>query len=235
MDFSARILYEDNHLLAVYKCCGDIAQGDATGDPPITALLKDYIKARDNKPGNVFLGLPHRLDRPVSGVLLLAKTSKALERLNRQFRERSVQKTYWAVVERKPNPPSGERTEFLVKDRSRNKSRVVPQKTPGAKNAHLAYALLAGDGKGPFCLEVRPHTGRPHQIRVQLAALGCPIIGDLKYGATRPNADAGISLHARCLELEHPVQKVPLQLFADPPAADPAFARFSALWEKQRS
>lgn len=221
-DLPGRVLYEDNHLLAVNKRCGEMAQGDRTGDQPLPEALKAWIKERDAKPGNVFLGVAHRLDRPTSGVLLFAKTSKALARLNRTFRERSVQKTYWAVVARLPEVPEGRLVHHLRKDPVRNKSFVVAPGTEGSREARLTWRALARIDRYAL-LAVTLETGRHHQIRAQLAAVGAPIRGDLKYGAPRSNPDGGISLHARELVLDHPVQKVPLRLVADPPDGDPVW------------
>lgn len=217
------VLYEDNHLLAVAKRAGDIAQGDRTGDEPLGERMKRFIKRRDDKPGRVFLGVVHRLDRPVSGVLLFAKTSKALERLNRTFRERRADKRYWAIVARRPDPPEGRLEDDLLKDGRRNKSRVVRKPGQDSRRAVTDYRLLAS-GERYHLLEVRPRTGRHHQIRVQLARIGCPIRGDLKYGAPRSNPDGSISLHARRLELEHPVRHEPLVLVAPFPGSDPLWA-----------
>lgn len=212
----APILYEDNHLLVVNKKAGQIVQGDKTGDRPLSELFKDFIKLRDHKPGNVFLGVPHRLDRPVSGVLLLAKTSKALERLNESIRQRQLQKTYWAITRHAPARGQDRLVQYLTKNEKQNKSYVCQATDPGAQRAELSYRLL-GSSDNYFLLEVRLHTGRHHQIRAQLAAMGCPIQGDLKYGDKRSNPDGSISLHAHSLHLVHPVRQTPLELVAPVP------------------
>ena len=212
----AFILYEDNHLLAVNKKAGQIVQGDKTGDIPLSEHFKAYIKQRDGKPGNVYLGVPHRLDRPVSGALLFAKTGKALERLNALIRERQLQKIYWAITRFEP-PHEEERLEqYIVKNEKQNKSYICPASTPGAQRAELSYRLLARSQRY-FLLEVQLHTGRHHQIRAQLSAMGCPIQGDLKYGDKRSNPDGSISLHARSLHLIHPVRQTPLEITAPMP------------------
>ncbi len=210
------IIYEDNHVLAVNKPWGMLVQGDATGDLSVLDVMKEYIRKRDSKPGNVFLGLPHRLDRPTSGVLVLAKTSKALSRLSAAFRERDTQKTYWAAVSAPPPREEGECSNWLVKNGRTNTSRVCTPDTPGGRHARLKYRLL-GASRKYWLLEVKLLTGRHHQIRVQLAALGCYIKGDLKYGAGRSNPGGGIHLHARSLSLAHPVRKNELLLTARPP------------------
>jgi 23S rRNA pseudouridine1911/1915/1917 synthase len=210
------IVYEDNHILAVCKQPGDISQGDRTGDEALPDQIKSYIKKRDDKPGNVYLGVVHRLDRPVSGIILFAKTSKALDRLNKLFRERTVQKTYLAITSKRPSNPDGVLEHYLVKDPKRNTSRICSKTTSGAKQAKLSYRLIQSLNAGNL-IEVKPYTGRPHQIRVQLASMGCPIIGDLRYGAKKPNNDASICLHAYKLEFIHPVRKEPLTLRADIP------------------
>ncbi len=201
------ILYEDNHLLLVSKPPGVLTQGDATGDVPLGEVAKAYIKERDGKPGNVFMGVVHRLDRPVSGVVALAKTSKALERLTAAFRTRTVEKVYWALVARRPVPESGTLVHWLTKDERRNVVTAHPREVPGSQRAELAYAVVGA--AGPYWLvEVRPLTGRPHQIRVQLAAgLRAPIAGDVKYGAAQllPNSRQ-IGLHARRLTVPHPTR-----------------------------
>lgn len=200
-----QILYEDNHLIIVNKQAGDIVQGDKTGDVPLCDLIKDYIKRRDQKPGNVFLGVVHRLDRPVSGVVLFAKTSKALARMNALFAQHEgVQKTYWAIVGRQPAQAEGTLVHWLTRDEKRNMARAYGREVPNSKRAVLDYRLIA-QGERYWLLEVTLHTGRHHQIRCQLAKMGCPIKGDLKYGAPRSNADGSISLHARRLSFEHPV------------------------------
>ena len=210
------ILYEDNHLIIVNKRAGDIVQGDRTGDRPLSEQLKDFIRQRDHKPGNVFIGVPHRLDRPVSGVALFAKTGKALERLNDLFRTGDVRKIYWAIVKNRPAKDAGVLTHYLTRNEKQNKSYAAHTPSPNAKEARLQYRLLAGSDHYHL-LEVQLFTGRHHQIRCQLAAIGCPIKGDLKYGAARYNPDGSISLHARSIELTHPVRKEPLTIVAPLP------------------
>lgn len=199
-----QVLYEDNHVIIVSKNAGEIVQGDKTGDTPLSETVKAYIKEKYAKPGAVFLGVVHRLDRPVSGVVLFARTSKALARLNEMFRTGQVQKTYWALVQNLPPQPAATLTHFLVRNEQKNKSFAYDNERPGAKKAVLDYRVIAHTDRYHL-LEVHLHTGRHHQIRCQLAAIGCPIRGDLKYGAPRSNADGSISLHARSLRFEHPV------------------------------
>ena len=200
-----RLLYEDNHLIAVAKEAGDIVQGDKTGDVPLSDMVKAYLKDKYQKPGNVYLGVVHRLDRPVSGVVLFAKTSKALPRLNKMFAEhKGVRKTYLAIVATRPPQPEGTLTHWLTRNEKQNTARAYDREVPGSKKAVLTYRLV-GESDRYFLLEVELHTGRHHQIRCQLAKIGCPIRGDLKYGAPRSNPDGSISLHAWRLELEHPV------------------------------
>lgn len=200
-----KILYEDNHLIAVRKRVGDIVQGDKTGDVPLSDMVKNFLKDKYQKPGNVYLGVVHRLDRPVSGVVLFAKTSKALPRLNKIFAEhKGVKKTYLAIVANKPSQPQGTLTHWLTRNEKQNTARAYDREVPGSKKAVLDYRLIA-QSERYFLLEIELHTGRHHQIRCQLSKMGCPIRGDLKYGAPRSNPDGGISLHAWRLELEHPV------------------------------
>jgi 23S rRNA pseudouridine1911/1915/1917 synthase len=210
------ILYEDNHLLVINKAAGTLVQGDKTGDEPLVEAAKLYIKEKYDKPGAVFLGLVHRLDRPVSGVTVLARTSKALSRMNRLFQTRDVEKTYWAVTASAPPAAEGNLVHWLLKDSSRNVTQVYEREREGAKRAELDYRLLY-QKDGQFLIEVKPLTGRPHQIRVQLAAMGCPIAGDLKYGFPAPHPDQNISLHARSLSFMHPVRKEPLSITAPLP------------------
>ncbi len=211
-----QVLYEDNHILAVNKQSGDIVQGDRTGDSPLSEVVKEWIGIKYQKPGNVFAGVVHRIDRPVSGVVIFAKTSKALSRLNEKFKEKEVQKTYWACVPLQVGLPNGKLLDFLVKDEAKNKSRVTGPSTKGAKQSELEYKVLAHSEKYTL-LEVHPITGRHHQIRVQLAHAKMPIRGDLKYGAPRSNPDGSIHLHARAVSLIHPVTKVELKVVAPPP------------------
>lgn len=200
-----KILYEDNHLIAVRKRVGDIVQGDKTGDVPLSDMVKNFLKDKYQKPGNVYLGVVHRLDRPVSGVVLFSKTSKALPRLNKMFAEhKGVKKTYLAIVVNKPAQPQGTLTHWLTRNEKQNTARAYDREVPGSKKAVLDYRLVA-QSERYFLLEIELHTGRHHQIRCQLSKIGCSIRGDLKYGAPRSNPDGGISLHAWRLELEHPV------------------------------
>lgn len=222
-----QVIYEDNHLLIVNKSPGILVQGDRTGDTTLLEVLKDYVKEKYNKPGEVFLGLVHRLDRPVSGLVVFARTSKALERMNEIFRKRLVQKTYWAVVRRKPPEDAGKLINWLVKDEQKNVVTAHESEVPGSQRAELTYRVL-GKINEHYLLEVSPLTGRPHQIRVQLANMGCPIRGDLKYGYDRPVADKKIYLHARRLYFVHPVKKEPLLCRAALPP-DPFWEEFLAL------
>lgn len=213
-----RILYEDNHLIIVNKQAGDIVQGDKTGDVPLSELIKEYIKKRDQKPGNVFLGVVHRLDRPVSGVVLFAKTSKALSRMNTLFAQHEkVKKTYWAIVGKPPAQSEGTLVHWLTRDEKRNVARAYEREVPNSKRAELDYKRIAQSDRY-WLLEVALHTGRHHQIRCQLAKMGCPIKGDLKYGAPRSNPDGSISLHARRLSFEHPVTHEQITIEAPVPA-----------------
>jgi 23S rRNA pseudouridine1911/1915/1917 synthase len=210
------MIYEDNHLLVVNKASGILVQGDATGDIPLVELCKNYIKEKYKKPGAVFLGVVHRIDRPVSGIVVLARTSKALERMNALFRERETKKTYWAIVKNKPPLVQGSLTHWLIKDEKKNKTTAYNRETQGASRAELEYKVL-GFQDSHWLMEVHPITGRPHQIRVQLASMNCPIKGDTKYGFQEPNADGSICLHARQLEFIHPVKKEKMQFKAPLP------------------
>ena len=211
------VLYEDNHLIIVNKQTGEIVQGDKTGDTPLSDIVKDWLKEKHNKPGNVYLGVVHRLDRPVSGVVLFAKTSKALPRLNKMFAEHDkVSKTYWAIVQNRPEAPQGTLTHWLTRNEKNNTARAYDHEVPGSKKAVLDYKLIASSERYHL-LEVHLHTGRHHQIRCQLAKMGCPIKGDLKYGSPRSNPDGSISLHARNLTLEHPVSHESISITAPVP------------------
>jgi 23S rRNA pseudouridine1911/1915/1917 synthase len=199
-----QVIFEDNHLLAVNKPSGMLSQGDRTKDAPISELAKQYIKEKYKKPGEVYLGLPHRIDRPTSGLLLLAKTSKALARLNKMFQDKEIQKTYWAVVKNRPEKDEDTLVHFLVRNSERNKSTAHKKEIEGSKRAELSYKVkLSLDNY--HLLEIYPKTGRHHQIRSQLAAIGSPIKGDIKYGFDRTNSDASIHLHARSIAFIHPV------------------------------
>lgn len=211
------VLYEDNHIIAVNKTCNEIVQGDRTGDMPLSDMVKAYLKEKYQKPGEVFLGVPHRLDRPTSGIVLFARTSKALTRLNEMFRSHEkIQKTYWAITEHAPVPPEGRLEHYLLRKEQQNKSYVVQEGTQNAKLAKLTYRTLGHSDR--YCLvEVHLETGRHHQIRCQLSAIGCPIKGDLKYGAKRSNPDGGISLHARSIAFQHPVSKEFIRIVAPVP------------------
>lgn len=199
-----QVLYEDNHIIIVSKRAGEIVQGDKTGDVPLSETVAAYLKEKYSKPGNVFVGVPHRLDRPVSGVVVLAKTSKALSRLNDMFRAGSVDKRYLAIVKNKPEEPQGRLENWLVRNEKQNRSYAYDKEVPGSKKAVLNYKLVASSVNYNL-LEVELLTGRHHQIRCQLARMGCPIKGDLKYGAERSNPDGSISLHAFHVTFEHPV------------------------------
>ncbi len=211
-----QVLYEDNHLLIVNKRAGDITQGDKTGDKPLNEVLKEYVKEKYNKPGNVFLGTVHRLDRPTSGIVMYAKTSKALERLNKMLREKSIQKTYWAIVKNNPQKKQETLTNFLVKNPKKNKSFAYDKEVKNSKKAILHYTVVK-KLKNYTLLEIDLETGRHHQIRVQLSTIGCPIKGDLKYGFSRSNKDGSIHLHARKIKFTHPVSKETIALVAPTP------------------
>ena len=211
-----KVVYEDNHIIIVNKHSGEIVQGDKTGDKPLSDTVKEYIKQKYNKPGNVFLGVVHRLDRPVSGLVVFAKTSKALSRLNDMFRTGDVHKTYWAVVKRRDIAMEGTLTDWLTRNERQNKSYAHQREVPGAKKAVLKYKVRAV-ADNYMLIEVTLLTGRHHQIRCQLSHMGCPIKGDLKYGAPRSNPDGSISLLSRRVEFVHPVSKENIVAYADVP------------------
>lgn len=221
MDLTS-ILFEDNHLIVINKKPSEIVQGDKTGDKTMPDTIKEYLKVKYNKPGNVFCGVIHRLDRPTSGAVVFARTSKGLERMNAQFREKETNKVYWAIVEQKPEKTEGDLVHFLKKNETKNKSFVTDSEKGGAKEAKLTYQLIASSERYHL-LEITLETGRHHQIRAQLAAIGCYIKGDVKYGAKRSNEDGSICLHARRLTINHPVTKEVLTFTADTPN--------SAIWK----
>lgn len=214
------VLYEDNHIIAVNKKSSDIVQGDKTGDTPLNEIVKAFLKEKYNKPGDVYLGTTHRIDRPVSGIVLFAKTSKALERLNKMFQDKEIQKTYWAIVKNKPEKEEGYLIHFLKKNEKTNKSTAYSKEVLDSKKSELTYKVIH-QFNNYYLLEIKPLTGRHHQIRVQLSAINCPIKGDLKYGFNRSNPDASISLHARKIEFIHPVTKKPITIIAPPNLSDP--------------
>jgi len=218
-----KILYEDNHLIVINKRSGDIVQGDKTGDEPLSEVVKKYIAIKYNKPGAVYLGVVHRLDRPTSGIVVFARTSKALSRLNKLFAERQTQKTYWALVKNPPQAASGTLTHYLKRNTKQNKSYAFAKAVPDSKKAILDFKHLK-KLKTFSLLEIDLHTGRHHQIRSQLTAIGSPIKGDLKYGSARSNPDGSISLHARKLSFIHPVKKEKVTFIAPVPQGD-------AVWE----
>ena len=211
-----KVIYEDNHIIVVSKTASEIVQGDKTGDTPLSELVKHYLKEKYNKPGNVFIGVTHRLDRPVSGLVVFAKTSKALARLNEMFKNGDVHKTYWAIVKNCPQETEATLEHYLVRNEKQNKSYAYDREKPGAKKAILHYKLI-GHSENYFMLEVDLKTGRHHQIRCQLAKIGCPIKGDLKYGFPRSNPDGSICLHARRVSFIHPVSKELIELEAPLP------------------
>lgn len=212
-----QILYEDNHIIVINKRVGDIVQGDKTGDTPLSEIVKEYIKDKYNKPGEVFLGVVHRLDRPTTGIVVFARTSKALTRLNELFSKRETQKTYWAVVKNRPQKQEDNLVHFLIRNEKNNTSKAHLKEVPNSKKASLDYKIIK-ELNNYFALEINLHTGRHHQIRAQLSAIGCPIKGDLKYGFDRSNPDGGIHLHARKLVFIHPVSKEELNLEAPTPS-----------------
>ena len=213
------VVYEDNHIIVVNKTSSEIVQGDKTGDTPLSETVKSYLKEKYNKPGNVFIGVTHRLDRPVSGLVVFAKTGKALARLNEMFRNGDVKKNYWAIVKECPKETEGELVHYLVRNEKQNKSYAYDKEVKNSKKAILHYKLI-GHSQNYYLLEVDLKTGRHHQIRCQLAKMGCPIKGDLKYGAQRSNPDGSICLHARMVKFMHPVSKELIELTAPVPAGN---------------
>ena len=211
-----QILHEDNHIIVINKRVGDIVQGDKTGDKPLSEVVKEYIKDKYNKPGEVFLGVVHRLDRPTTGIVVFARTSKALTRLNELFKNRETQKTYWAIVKNKPQKPEDKLVHFLKRNEKNNTSKAHTNEVPESKIASLDYRIIK-ELTHYFALEINLHTGRHHQIRAQLSAIGSPIKGDLKYGFDRSNPDGGIHLHARQLVFVHPVSKENIIVIASAP------------------
>lgn len=217
-----QILYEDNHLIVINKRVGDIVQGDKTGDTPLSDHVKEYLKKKYDKPGQVFLGVTHRLDRPTSGIIVFARTSKALSRMNKMFADKKTEKIYWAIVKNTPKKEKGTLIHWLKRNPKQNKSYAYPKEIPESKRAELSFTILKKLDRYSL-LQILLKTGRHHQIRAQLASVGCPIKGDLKYGFGRSNPDGGIHLHARKLSFEHPVKKELISFTASPPA--------DVLWE----
>ena len=215
-DIASRILYEDNHLIIINKLPGELVQGDESGDRTLADDVKAYLKEKYGKPGNVYLGIPHRLDRPTSGIVVYCRTDKALSRMTALFRTSDVKKTYWAIVDRAPERREGDLIHYITRSAANNKSIASAKEAKGAKIAKLSYRLLASSDKYHL-LEIDLHTGRHHQIRAQLAAIGVHIKGDLKYGAQRSNPDGGICLHARRISFVHPIRKEELVITAPPP------------------
>ncbi|HAH56486.1 MAG TPA: RNA pseudouridine synthase [Flavobacterium sp.] len=211
-----QILHEDNHIIVVNKRVGDLVQGDKTGDKPLSEVVKEYIKDKYNKPGEVFLGVVHRLDRPTTGIVVFARTSKALSRMNELFSNRETQKTYWAIVKNKPQNPEDKLIHYLKRNEKNNTSKAHSKEVPDSKLASLDYKIIK-ELDNYFALEINLQTGRHHQIRAQLSAIGCPIKGDLKYGFDRSNPDGGIHLHARKLVFIHPVSKENIEIVAPVP------------------
>ncbi|SFS99757.1 23S rRNA pseudouridine1911/1915/1917 synthase [Zhouia amylolytica] len=211
-----QVLFEDNHIVVINKRAGDIVQGDKTGDTPLSDIVKDYLKEKYNKPGNVYLGVVHRLDRPTTGIVLFARTSKALPRLNKLFASKEASKTYWALVKNKPPHTQDTLTHWMVRNSKQNKSYAHLNEVPDSKKAVLHYKVIK-ELDNYYLLEIDLETGRHHQIRSQLSAIGCPIKGDLKYGFNRSNPDASIHLHARKLSFVHPVKKEPVSIIAPLP------------------
>ena len=226
MAFVLPVLFEDNHLIAVNKAPGEIVQRDVSGDKPLLDQVKSYLKKKYRKPGNVFLGLIHRIDRPVSGVVLFARTSKALEKMNKMFRDGQITKTYWAIVRRHPPALTGTLVHHLRRNRKQNKTYAFDEPVSESKEARMGYRILLMLDRY-LLLEIDLHTGRHHQIRSQLSKVGCPVRGDLKYGYPRSNPGGGIHLHARSLAFRHPIRRESLEITADPPQ-DP-------LWDAVRS
>ncbi|TWR27444.1 RluA family pseudouridine synthase [Mucilaginibacter pallidiroseus] len=220
------VLYEDNHLIAINKRAGDIVQVDETGDEPLDEKVKRYIAQKYNKPNGAFLGVVHRLDRPVSGVILFAKTSKALDRINKMFKNRDMHKTYYAITRKRPQPEAGNLVHWLVKNSQKNVTKAHDKEVQGSLRSELNYRLT-GERDGYFVIEVDPITGRPHQIRVQLSTLGCPIVGDNKYGYPRGSLRKSICLHARRLKFQHPVKHEKITIVAPLPQ--------DGFWEKFQS
>ena len=210
------IIYEDNHIIVVNKTASEIVQGDKTGDTPLSEKVKEYLKEKYNKPGNVFVGVTHRLDRPVSGLVVFAKTSKALGRLNEMFKNHEVKKTYWAIVKERPRQEEQRLVHYMTRNEKQNKAYAYDKEVKGSKQAVLSYRIIS-HSENYYLLEVELETGRHHQIRCQLAKIGCPIKGDLKYGFPRSNPDGSICLHARRIEFVHPVSKEPIKLEAPVP------------------
>jgi 23S rRNA pseudouridine1911/1915/1917 synthase len=211
-----QVLHEDNHIIVVNKRVGDIVQGDKTGDKPLSEVVKEFIKDKYNKPGEVFLGVVHRLDRPTTGIVVFARTSKALSRMNELFSNRETQKTYWAIVKNKPENSEEKLVHYIKRNEKNNTSKAHTREVPDSKLASLDYKMIK-ELNNYFALEINLHTGRHHQIRAQLSAIGCPIKGDLKYGFDRSNPDGGIHLHARKLVFVHPVSKEKIEIVAPVP------------------
>ena len=225
------IIYEDNHLIAVNKTVHHLVQKDRTGDAALDDYLKDFLKKKYNKPGNVYLGITHRLDRPVSGVVVFTKTSKALSRMNELFRNNQTKKLYWAIVKNRPKKSSDTLIHYMIKNQQKNKSFCHCTEKPDSKRAELDYKIIS-ESENFYLLEINLKTGRHHQIRAQLSEIGCPIRGDLKYDYPRSNVDGGISLHARSIEFTHPIKKIPIHITAPPPGNDELWNFFYNQMEK---